>query len=164
MMMFAKAERETDFELHLFCCKMMMPYFFAAKHINYARYDICYINTIEKLPSEVLTQIMNGEHVMRHQKGLWNAIWSDMLIETSYMEVGKGPLGVIGFITSSITISVWAKSMHAQTTYLSELYACGGKIQSPSKQLTRWKAKQELLLMKSIAKSIGVTSQTVYAH
>ena len=126
MMMFVKAEREADFALHLFCCKMMMPYFFAAKHVNYARYGICYINTMEKLPSEVLTQFMKGEHVMRHQKGIWNAIWSDMMIETSYMKIGKGPVGVIGFTTSSTTMSVWAKSMHAQTTYLSELYACRG--------------------------------------
>ena len=81
MMMFVKAEREADFALHLFCCKMMMPYFFAAKHVNYARYGICYINTMEKLPSEVLTQFMKGEHVMRHQKGIWNAIWSDMMMK-----------------------------------------------------------------------------------
>ena len=46
------------------------------------------------------------------------------------MKVGKGPVGVIGFTTSSITMSVWAKSMHARTTYLSELYACGGKTKS----------------------------------
>ena len=66
MMMFVKAEREGDFTLHLLCCKMMMPYFFAAKHVNYARYGICYINTMEKLPPEVLNQFMKGEHVMRH--------------------------------------------------------------------------------------------------
>ena len=96
-----------------------------------------------ELPSEVLTQLMNGEHVMRHQKGLWNAIWSDMLIETSYMKVGKGPVGVIVFTTSLIAMSVWAKSMHAQTTYLSELYACGGKTKS---EQTTYK-----MLMKSIA-------------
>ena len=40
MMMFVKAEREGDFTLHLLCCKMMIPYFFAAKHDNYARYGI----------------------------------------------------------------------------------------------------------------------------
>ena len=130
-MAFVKAEREGDFALHLYCCRMMMPYFFSAKHVNYARYGICYINTMENLPPEVLTQFMKGEHVMRHQKGIWNAIWSDMMIETSYMKIGKGPLGVIGFTTSSTTISIWAKSMHAQTTYLSELHACSGGKMTP---------------------------------
>ena len=55
---------------------------------------------MEKLPPEVLNQFMNGEHVMRHQEGIWNAIWSDMMIETSYMKIGKGPAGVIGYTTS----------------------------------------------------------------
>ena len=131
MMAFVKAEREGDFALHLYCCRMMMPYFFSAKHVNYARYGICYINTMENLPPEVLTQFMKGEHVMRHQKGIWNAIWSDMMIETSYMKIGKGPLGVIGFTTSSSTMFIWAKSMHAQTTYLSELHACSGGKMTP---------------------------------
>ena len=85
---------------------------------------------MENLPTDVLEQFMKGEHVMRHQKGIWNAIWSDMLIETSYMKIGKGPVGVLGFTTSSTTMSVWAKSMHAQTAYLSELLACGGKTKS----------------------------------
>jgi hypothetical protein len=47
-----------DFALHLYCCRMMMPYFFSAKHVNYARYGICYINTMENLRPEVLTQFM----------------------------------------------------------------------------------------------------------
>ena len=115
MMMFVKLEREADFGLHLHCCKMMMPYFFAARHFNYARFGTCYINTMERLPSDVLKQFMDGEHVMRHQKGIWNAIWSDMLIETTYMNIEKGPIGVLGFTTNSTTMSVWAKSMHAQT-------------------------------------------------
>ena len=143
MMMFVKAEREGDFALHLLCCRRMMPYFFAAKHVNYARYGICYINTMEKLPPEVLNQFMNGdEHVMRHQEGIWNAIWSDMMIETSYMKIGKGPAGVIGFTTSSTTMSVWAKSMHAQTTYLSELHSCsGGKISQQTTHKMESKAR-----------------------
>ena len=39
MMMFVRAEREADWPLHLLCVKEMMPYFFAAGHFNYARYE-----------------------------------------------------------------------------------------------------------------------------
>ena len=28
---------------------------------------------------------MNGEHVMRHEPGVWKAIWSDMFIEATVM-------------------------------------------------------------------------------
>ena len=130
MMLYLRAEREGEFALHLHACKMMMPYFFAAKHINYARYGICYINSMEKLPKSVLDPFMEGEHVMRHRRGIWNAIWSDMLIETSYMKDGKGPMGVIGFTTKPATMKVWAKSLHAQTDYISKLKACGGELKA----------------------------------
>ena len=92
MMFYVRAEREGGFALHLHYCKMMMPNFFATKHNNYITFGIFYINTIEKLPKTVLKQLLKGEHVMRHQRGIWNAIWSDMLIETSYMKVGKIPV------------------------------------------------------------------------
>ena len=39
---------------------------------------------------------MNGEHVIRIKDELFNGIWSDMAIETSYMKVGKGKL-IINF-------------------------------------------------------------------
>ena len=60
----------------------MMPYFFAAGHHNYARYDFCYLRVMERLPNDALKSFMKGEHVMRHQDGLLNSIWSDMAIET----------------------------------------------------------------------------------
>ena len=49
------------------------------------------------------------------------------MIESSYMKIGKSPVGVIGFTTSSATMSVWAKSMHAQTSYLNQFFSCGGQ-------------------------------------
>ena len=35
--MFIRAERESDWLLHLHCVQQMLPYFFAAGHSNYAR-------------------------------------------------------------------------------------------------------------------------------
>ena len=37
MMMYVRAERESDIGLHLYACRKMIPYFFAAGHWNYAR-------------------------------------------------------------------------------------------------------------------------------
>ena len=70
--------------------------FFSAGHQNYACYGLYYLRSMESLPDEVLTRFMKGEHVMRHQAGYWNDIWSDMSIETTFMRYGKGPGGVIG--------------------------------------------------------------------
>ena len=34
--------------------------------------------SMEKLPSPLLQDFLQGQHVMRHQPGQWNAIWTDM--------------------------------------------------------------------------------------
>ena len=43
MMLFVRAEREADWSLHLWAVAAMMPYSFAAGHINYARYGLYYL-------------------------------------------------------------------------------------------------------------------------
>ena len=103
MMLYVRAER-GDFPLHLYACKQMIPYFFPAGHVNYARYSICYWRSMERLPGDILNSFLNGQHMVRHQKTFWNAIWSDM---------GKGPEGIIGVITQAPTVKMWAKRLHA---------------------------------------------------
>ena len=121
MQLYIRAEREGEFALHLNVCKQMMPYFFAAGHVNYARYGLCYLRSMERLSGKVLIQFMDGQHVMRHQHGLFNGIWSDMAIESTYMKHGKGPGGVIGFTTKPKTLDIWAKSQHACTQVLKQV-------------------------------------------
>ena len=96
MMLYVRAEQEGEWALHLYACKEMIPYFFAAGHVNYARYGIVYLRSMEKLPNKVFNLFLNGEHVARHNEGLWNGIWVDMLIESTFMKYGKGPGGLIG--------------------------------------------------------------------
>ena len=81
-MLFVRAEREGEFLLHLYACRQMIPYFFAAGHVNYARYGLCYLLSMSRFPTTILDQLLKGEHVLRHKEGIWNSIWSDM-IETS---------------------------------------------------------------------------------
>lgn len=75
MMAYIRAEREGDWLLRVYCVKSMMPYFFAAGHHNYARSGLAYLRAIEK---NILPYFLKGKHVMRHMKGLWNGICSDM--------------------------------------------------------------------------------------
>ena len=121
MLLYSRAEREGEFALHLYACKKMMVYFFAAGHINYARYGLCYLRSMERIPGYIFDQFMEGQHVMRHQDGLFNSIWSDQMIETTYMKHRKGPSGIIGSKTKPKTLQIWAKSQHACTHILTEL-------------------------------------------
>ena len=47
MMVYVRAEREADWPLHLKAVKLMLPYFFATGHVNYARYSVYYLLSME---------------------------------------------------------------------------------------------------------------------
>ena len=46
-MKFVRAEREGDWPLHLCAVKDMLPYFFASGHVNYARYGLYYLRSMQ---------------------------------------------------------------------------------------------------------------------
>jgi len=115
MMLFVRAEREADWPLHLYAVKEMMPYFFAAGHHHYARYGLYYLRSMERLPGDILHRFLKGDHVMRHKPGLWNGIWSDMFIESTFMRYGHGARGIIGITLKPSALKRWALSMHACT-------------------------------------------------
>ncbi|KAG0723221.1 hypothetical protein GWK47_043072 [Chionoecetes opilio] len=112
MMMFIRAEREGDWPLHLEALTLMMPYFYATGHVHYARYGLFYLRSMEALPTKVLDLFMKGEHVLRHILGIWNGIWSDMYIETTFMRYGHGKGGIIGITLKPETLKTWALSLH----------------------------------------------------
>ena len=49
---------------------------------------------------------------MRHVPGVWNGIWSDMFIETTFMRYGHGKRGIIGVTLKPETLKVWSLSLH----------------------------------------------------
>ena len=93
----------------------MLPYFFASGHMHYARYGLYYIRSMEKLPGEVLQHFLKGEHVMRHKAGIWNGMWSDMFIETTFMRYGHSAGGIVGITLNPNALKRWAFSMHICT-------------------------------------------------
>jgi hypothetical protein len=67
---------------------------------------------MEGILDEVLSSFLNGEHVMRHKSGLWNGMWSDMFIETTFMRYGPGPGGLVGITLNPSALKPWALSLH----------------------------------------------------
>ena len=63
MMKFVRAEREGDWPLHLCAVEEMLPYFFASSHVNYARYGLYYLRSMQRLHPTLLNKFMAGEHV-----------------------------------------------------------------------------------------------------
>ena len=120
-MTFVRAEREGDWLLHVHCVKAMMPYFFAAGHQNYARSGLVYLRAIEDLPDKMLPFFLKGKHVMRHMNGLWNGIWSDMFIESTFMRYGHGKAGIVGITLKPETLKTWALSRHICSQLMQDL-------------------------------------------
>ena len=76
------------------------------------RYGSFYLRSMEKLPPDVLDQFCEGNHVLRHNPGLWNGIWSNMFIETTFLRYGHGPGGIVGITLKPSTLKRWALSLH----------------------------------------------------
>ena len=74
-MLYVEVEREADWPLHL--------------HVNYAHYGLYNLKSMEQLPKDVTERFLKGEHVIYHNTGLWNGIWSDMYIETTSVRHGN---------------------------------------------------------------------------
>ncbi len=113
MIIYVRVEWEAEWSLHIWAMQQMIPYFFAAGHGNYARYGLYYLRSMERL--------LNGEHVMRHNPGVWNGIWSDMFIETTFMRYGKGPGGLVGETLKPSTIKRWALSLYTTSRVESDI-------------------------------------------
>jgi len=112
MMAYIRAEHEGDWLLHLATFRNMLPYYFAAGHVTYARYGLYYLRRMEKIPPHVQTHFMKGEHITRHIRGIWNGIWSDQFIESTFMRYGHSSGGIIGITLKEETLKVWALSRH----------------------------------------------------
>ena len=121
IMRYIRAERESDWCLHLASVDEMLPLFFAAGHMNYARYAAYYLRSMEDLPDEIHSSFLQGHHTMHHIPGLYNGIWSDMAIETTFMRYGHSKGGIIGITLKPETLKTWAYSLHGCHQLLNDL-------------------------------------------
>lgn len=67
---------------------------------------------MEQLDPVLREKLLKGEHVARHSPGIWNGIWTDMLIETTFMRFGKSRGGIKGITLQPNTVKKWALSLH----------------------------------------------------
>ena len=121
MMLYIRAEREGDWPLHLEAVKQMMSYFYASGHVNYARYGLFYFRSMKKLPVEIRGRFMKGEHVMHHISGLWNDLWSDMYMESTFMRYGHIHGVIIGITLQPETLKICALGLHIRSRIVEDM-------------------------------------------
>ena len=105
-----RAQRDDDFLLQQVSLEAMMPCFFAAWHMIYARYMTWYLRNIENLPTAAKNDIMKGAHVCRHTDG-GTAVPADQFGEQTYIRPGKGAGGLRGISTNAEQVAVWVGSV-----------------------------------------------------
>ena len=121
IMLYCRASYESDWLLHMKAVEMMLPYMFAAHKYNYSRYGLYYVQSMTRLPSNILSQFCKGQQSLHHTPGLWNGQWSDMFIETTWMRKGHDPGGIIGNTENPQTVATWVYSMDAVMTLTGDL-------------------------------------------
>ena len=101
---FIRAERMSDFTLHLSCItNRMLHVFAAARHHNYAKAARLYVQMMkayEKGSAEEIAIInsfkQNGNHVVRYSGNKWSGVWRDLTIEQTLMKNSKSEGGISG--------------------------------------------------------------------
>ena len=99
---------------------------------------------MESLGQEELPKFMKGEHVMLHVPGLWNGIWSDMFIETTFMGYGHGPGGIIGITLKPETLKTWALGLHICSRLEQDIISLVGKEQDISQEANKEEMKARI--------------------
>ena len=82
---------------------------------------------MEHLPDDLLQAFLKGKHVMRHNRGIWNAIWSDMFIESTFMRYCHHAGGLTGLTLKPSAMTRWALSLNTCSQLRGDLLAMKDK-------------------------------------
>jgi hypothetical protein len=93
------------------------------------------------MPSEVRDRFMKDEHVMHHMQGVWNGIWSDMFIETTFMRYGNSHGEIIGITLRPKTPKTWALGLHTRSKLVEDI-ACMSDPDHAARQYTHKKEQK----------------------
>ena len=116
-----RADRESEFLLHLKVWEMIEALFFSCGHHNYARSSVIDRKNIQTMPPNVLKSYLNGEHTMHHRAGRANGVAGDYFMESTLMRYGHSNRGMIGITESDLGTARWSLSKPAVTQILEDL-------------------------------------------
>ena len=111
VMQLLHVQSDGVFLLQQVILEAMMHYFFAAGHMNYARYMTLYLRTAENLPTAANNDIMKGAHACGHSGG-GTAVPADQFGVQTYIMRGKGPGGLRGISTNAEQVCSFSVCAH----------------------------------------------------
>jgi hypothetical protein len=120
-----RAERMSDWHLHIFSISQMINLFAATGHNNYTRCARLYVEMMLDLPTNnpwLYEQLVNGGHVARRSNKFWAGLSTDLTIEQSMMKALKGRGGLTRGrgVTESVR-TTWVSTVHKSAAIHSAL-------------------------------------------
>jgi len=81
VLMFIRAHRERKIQLMLDSLRMLVPIFFALDHQNYARWIPIFIQDLERLPTDIQKEFVEGRWTIKKSSRLFSNIPMDQAHE-----------------------------------------------------------------------------------
>ena len=123
-----RAERMSDWQLHLDTVRRMTNVFAATGHNNYAKCTRLYIETMSDLPHshpQLYEQFMNGSHVAHRSSKSWSGISTDLTIEQAMMRAVKSSGGLTRGRGKTMR-TTWTSTVHVTGAVRSALSQLSG--------------------------------------
>lgn len=154
VLLFQRATKENNLDLHIFCLQELCPLFFSYDHPNYARYTTVYMLSMLNLHlshpgAEKL--LCHGLSVSRSDvKSSRNAV--DITIEQTINRHAKSHGGIIGFSRKYGAYMRWCLTRHCRAEYVQGTF-----------QMVEMESN-ELLVHKDTRKSEIISSEQYVQH
>ena len=78
---------------------------------------------MEHLPDDRLQEFLKSKHVMPHNQGMWNVVWSDMIIESTFLRYGHLAGGLTRLTLKPSGLTRWVLSLHTCSKLRGEIRA-----------------------------------------
>ena len=130
LLLFIRATREGNWELHLSCIRDMIPWFLAYGSINYSRYLPVYYLEMKALPSThplIYDQLMDGEFAVQRSTSRFSMTACDQIIEQTFNRDSKTKGGMTGITLNKGAVQRWILSHPARASIASACYAMAGR-------------------------------------
>ena len=133
LLLFTRATREGNWQLHLSAVRSMLPWYFAYNRTNYCRYLPAYYVEMLDLPNthpDVHKSFLAGEFCVQRQEDHGFAqVECDITIEQTFNRDSKTKGGLTGFTQNKAAVHRWILSQPARASITNECKSMAGQNQ-----------------------------------
>eukprot|EP00794_Sanderia_malayensis_P013136 gene13136-14488_t len=110
LLLFLRATRSNDWDLHLSAVRSMLPWFFVTDRVHYSTYGTAYwleMSCIEQTNPGALSGIITNWTCQRQQMYGFSSVACDQVMEQTYNRDSKVRGGLVGFTLNRAAVHRW---------------------------------------------------------